>query len=49
MATCGSCHKEIRICDNCGGLICEEGCIDRAEDGCTCEEEETAQEEAASE
>ncbi len=38
--TCGACSVAIRTCDQCGGLICSPGCPDRAEDGCTCGEED---------
>ena len=40
MPICGSCGKDIRVCDLCGGLICSDDCKDREEDGCMCEEEE---------
>jgi hypothetical protein len=37
MPTCGACGKEITECPECGGKVCEPGCPDRLEDGCTCE------------
>lgn len=40
MSVCASCNKEIRVCEACGGLVCSDGCVDRADDGCTCEEGE---------
>ena len=40
MPVCGSCKREIRVCDECGGLLCAPGCTDRLEDGCTCENDE---------
>lgn len=40
--TCGTCGKEIRTCEECGGLICVPGCKDRVEDGCTCEASENS-------
>ena len=38
MGICGSCKREIRVCDVCGGLLCAPECPDREADGCTCEE-----------
>lgn len=38
MNTCATCQKSIRVCEECGGLICSPDCIDRAEDGCLCDE-----------
>ncbi len=49
MSVCGACHREIRICDTCGGLLCAPECIDRLEDGCTCEEEDVEGDEGESE
>ncbi|UPA22716.1 hypothetical protein K8942_00690 [Candidatus Peribacteria bacterium] len=34
--TCGACGLAIETCPDCGGLICSDGCPDRAEDGCVC-------------
>jgi hypothetical protein len=36
---CGSCGKEITECEVCGGMVCEIGCPDREDDGCTCDGE----------
>lgn len=36
MSVCGTCGVEITLCPECGGKICEEGCPDRIDDGCTC-------------
>ncbi len=38
MNTCQTCHRQIRVCEDCGGLICSADCPDRAEDGCLCDE-----------
>jgi hypothetical protein len=40
MPQCGSCHREIQVCDVCGGLLCAPGCADRAEDGCSCADDD---------
>ncbi len=40
MAVCGSCNTDMRVCATCGGVMCTDGCIDRIDDGCTCEEED---------
>ena len=40
MTVCGSCNVEMIVCEKCRGKTCIPGCIDRIDDGCTCEEDE---------